>query len=67
MILETCSPPTQDDFQKGVKKKQIVMELDANTWQLMISKFNIEEPVIPHREPANQVGFSQGNGGAQWQ
>jgi len=54
-ILTLCEPPTSDDYAQGLIKKQLVMEIDMDTWKDIIEVYGINESVIPTRE-SNQVG-----------
>ncbi|KZT19054.1 hypothetical protein NEOLEDRAFT_1246067 [Neolentinus lepideus HHB14362 ss-1] len=47
-----CEPPTEDDYQNGLKKRQLVMEFDQATWRRAIEVFNITDTMIPTRPPA---------------
>ncbi|RKP10524.1 Nse4 C-terminal-domain-containing protein [Thamnocephalis sphaerospora] len=33
-MLACCLPPTSDDYQRGLTKKQLVLELDPPTWKV---------------------------------
>lgn len=33
---DLCEPPGDEDYAEGVKKKQMVMELDVATWKVRI-------------------------------
>jgi len=48
----------EDKRDKQISKHQAVLALDYSTWQQLIQAFDIQEPMIPHRddEPAAQVG-----------
>ncbi|KAK9719422.1 hypothetical protein K7432_004802 [Basidiobolus ranarum] len=48
-ILEACMPPTQEDYAQGLVKKQLILELDLPTWQVIIDTYNIRQSVIPTR------------------
>ncbi|KAI9598940.1 Nse4 C-terminal-domain-containing protein [Syncephalis fuscata] len=52
-ILERCLPPTNEQYQQGLTKKQIVMELDPTTWQELIQLYNIKRAIIPSRVVAD--------------
>jgi len=45
-----CEQPTPDDYTQGLRKQQIVFELDMATWKRAIDVFQIKEPTIPTRE-----------------
>ncbi|CAJ0909073.1 18487_t:CDS:2 [Entrophospora sp. SA101] len=55
VIAALCEPPTSDDYAQGLIKKQLVMEIDMDTWKDIIEVYGINESVIPTRE-SNQVG-----------
>ncbi|KAJ1921323.1 hypothetical protein H4219_000639 [Mycoemilia scoparia] len=50
-MLETCEPPLQSDYQEGLTKKQLIIDLDVELWKEIVATYGISEPVIPHREP----------------
>ncbi|KAJ3993335.1 Nse4 C-terminal-domain-containing protein [Lentinula boryana] len=47
-----CAQPSDEDFTNGLRKRQIVFELDMATWERAIEVFEITEPIIPTRETA---------------
>ncbi|KAI5123898.1 hypothetical protein M0805_005714 [Coniferiporia weirii] len=47
-----CEPPSDTDYQQGVHKKQMVIELDVETWKRAIEVFDITEPIVPMRKAA---------------
>ncbi|KAJ3733452.1 Nse4 C-terminal-domain-containing protein [Lentinula guzmanii] len=47
-----CAQPSDEDFTNGLRKRQIVFELDMATWKRAIEVFEITEPIIPTRETA---------------
>ncbi|CAG8498434.1 10676_t:CDS:2 [Paraglomus occultum] len=49
-ILSICEPPTQEDYQQGLTKKQLVMELDYHTWKDTIECYGIKRPIIATRQ-----------------
>ncbi|KAJ8455407.1 hypothetical protein ONZ45_g18956 [Pleurotus djamor] len=52
-VIYPCEPPTDDDRLKdGLKKRQLVMQFDMETWRRAIEVFNITETRIPQRPPA---------------
>ncbi|KII92185.1 hypothetical protein PLICRDRAFT_104315 [Plicaturopsis crispa FD-325 SS-3] len=51
-IIFTCEQPSPEDYEGGLKKRQIVMEFDMATWKRAIEVFNITETKIPQRPPA---------------
>lgn len=48
-MIFACEKPTQDDYRDGIRRQQIVMELDMTTWEHAIKVFNITRCIIPHR------------------
>ncbi|KAJ3724630.1 Nse4 C-terminal-domain-containing protein [Lentinula raphanica] len=44
-----CAQPSPEDFADGLRKRQIVFELDVATWKRAIEVFEITEPTIPTR------------------
>ncbi|KAF8515438.1 Nse4 C-terminal-domain-containing protein [Gautieria morchelliformis] len=53
-IIYSCKRPTEEDYNDGARKQQIVMELDMETWKRAIEVFNIRTCVIPNREVLKQ-------------
>jgi len=51
-MLYVCEPPSDDDYAQGVAKKQMVMELDEETWRRAIEVFDIKTSKIPTRPKA---------------
>ncbi|KAJ7594406.1 Nse4 C-terminal-domain-containing protein [Mycena floridula] len=47
-----CDPPSQEDYNEGLRKRQLVFEFDMATWKRAIEVFNITEPLVPQRPPA---------------
>ncbi|KAJ3934004.1 MAG: Nse4 C-terminal-domain-containing protein [Lentinula lateritia] len=45
-----CAQPSDEDYADGLRKRQIVFELDMATWKRAIDVFEITEPTIPTRE-----------------
>ncbi|KAI0056385.1 hypothetical protein BV25DRAFT_1814097, partial [Artomyces pyxidatus] len=41
--------PNDDDYEKGLKTQQFVLEFDMETWQKSIDVFKITQPMIPQR------------------
>lgn len=33
-ITDVVEPPDEEDYKKGLRKKQMVMELDVETWKV---------------------------------
>ncbi|KAG0037248.1 nuclear protein [Podila clonocystis] len=48
-MVELTEVPTAEDYQAGLFKKQMVMELDMATWRELIEVYNIRKPMIPTR------------------
>ncbi|KAJ1923015.1 hypothetical protein IWQ60_006137, partial [Tieghemiomyces parasiticus] len=48
-MIETCMPPTHEDYSHGLVKKQLVMELDLLTWKELIKVYDVRKAVIPTR------------------
>jgi hypothetical protein len=36
--------------ENNVQKNQAVLSIDYTTWKMFIEAFDIQEPLIPHRE-----------------
>ncbi|KAL1917512.1 uncharacterized protein VTP21DRAFT_3905 [Calcarisporiella thermophila] len=49
LILCRVEKPTAEDYALGLEKKQLIMDLDMQTWRDMIEAYNITKPVIPTR------------------
>ncbi|KIP04186.1 hypothetical protein PHLGIDRAFT_109922 [Phlebiopsis gigantea 11061_1 CR5-6] len=47
-----CEPPTAEDYGEGLKKHQMVMELDMATWRRAVEVFDIRQSIIPQRPKA---------------
>ncbi|CAO1614777.1 unnamed protein product [Sympodiomycopsis kandeliae] len=54
MIIRV-EPPSEEDYEQGLKKRQIVLELDKATWRDLIETYNIKESVIPTRRAASAL------------
>ncbi|KAL7413689.1 Nse4 C-terminal-domain-containing protein [Mrakia frigida] len=53
LTIMSCDPADTSDADAGVRKLQMVLEIDQDMWQDAIDTFNINECVwIPHREVA---------------
>ncbi|KAJ5775650.1 uncharacterized protein N7511_000661 [Penicillium nucicola] len=49
--LHHSNPYAPSEAQRqGIQKHQAVFSLDYETWEQLITVFNIKEPIIPHRE-----------------
>ncbi|PWN47094.1 hypothetical protein IE53DRAFT_321835 [Violaceomyces palustris] len=48
-ILVPTEPATEEDYQSGVTRRQLVMELDMETWKGLIQSYDIKESIIPTR------------------
>ncbi|KAF9426408.1 nuclear protein [Podila epigama] len=48
-MVEVTEPPTSADYQAGLIKKQMVMEIDMATWREIIEMYNIKKSMIPTR------------------
>ncbi|KDQ21921.1 hypothetical protein BOTBODRAFT_123870 [Botryobasidium botryosum FD-172 SS1] len=59
-VVWTCEAPNEEDYQDSVKKLQIIMELDMETWRRAIQVFNITEPMIPTRPPPKDLPKGKG-------
>lgn len=51
-VIYMCEPPSDEDYQGGLKKQQMVLEFDMATWSRAIEVFNITRSMIPQRPPA---------------
>ncbi|EKM51312.1 uncharacterized protein PHACADRAFT_32294 [Phanerochaete carnosa HHB-10118-sp] len=47
-----CEAPSADDYTEGLRKHQMVMELDMATWKRAIEVFDIRTSTIPQRPKA---------------
>ncbi|KAF5321967.1 hypothetical protein D9619_001921 [Psilocybe cf. subviscida] len=45
-MIMACQPPSDEDYEGGLKRQQLVFELDMATWRRAIEVFNITEPII---------------------
>ncbi|KAL6303665.1 Nse4 C-terminal-domain-containing protein [Sparassis latifolia] len=48
-VIWLCQQPSEEDYNEGLKKRQIVMEFDMATWRHAKEVFSIKEPFIPQR------------------
>ncbi|MCO5588283.1 hypothetical protein L7F22_042238 [Adiantum nelumboides] len=47
-ILLGCEQAHPEDYEKGLRKRQIVMELDVKTWRGLVEAYNIKRAIIQH-------------------
>ncbi|CAO1638176.1 unnamed protein product [Parajaminaea phylloscopi] len=59
-ILYRCEAPAEEDYRGGLRKRQIVMELDYATYKELIEAYGIRESVIPTRTPAQNTRPANG-------
>ncbi|GJJ12606.1 hypothetical protein Clacol_006849 [Clathrus columnatus] len=55
-IIFLCDKPTPEDYNEGIRRQQIIMELDMATWKRAIEVFKITEPIIKHRQRPQEQG-----------
>ncbi|KAG0255852.1 nuclear protein [Actinomortierella ambigua] len=48
-MVEACEVPTAQDYENGLHKKQLVMNIDMATWREIIEVYDIRKPMIPTR------------------
>ncbi|KAF9096433.1 nuclear protein [Mortierella sp. AD031] len=48
-MIELTEIPTAEDYQGGLLKKQMVLEIDMATWRQLIEVYDIRETMIPTR------------------
>ncbi|KAF8638066.1 hypothetical protein AX16_010698 [Volvariella volvacea WC 439] len=51
-LIMLCEQPSDQDYEGGLKKRQMVLEFDMAIWKRAIEVFNITEPKIPARPKA---------------
>ncbi|KAF8633380.1 hypothetical protein AX17_004551 [Amanita inopinata Kibby_2008] len=51
-LVYMCEQPSDQDYAAGLKKQQMVMELDMATWQRAIEVFDVTQSKIPQRPPS---------------
>ncbi|KAH9485011.1 Non-structural maintenance of chromosome element 4 [Psilocybe cubensis] len=51
-VVYGCGKPEQADYDQGLKKRQLVLEFDMETWKRAIEIFDIKKPMIPQRAPS---------------
>lgn len=60
LLLPAQPHGVSDQREKNVQKHQAVFSIDYPTWQMFIEAFDIQEPIIPHREQEQQTVGSAG-------
>ncbi|KAI0266829.1 Nse4 C-terminal-domain-containing protein [Gloeopeniophorella convolvens] len=48
-VIFICEQPQMSDYQEGLRKQQLVLEFDIQTWEEAVKTFNITETIIPQR------------------
>ncbi|PVZ98274.1 hypothetical protein BB558_004031 [Smittium angustum] len=48
-IIAACEPPDQEAYMQGLTKKQVVFDIDMETWKKLITVYSIEKSMIPPR------------------
>ncbi|KAG0049098.1 nuclear protein [Gryganskiella cystojenkinii] len=48
-MVELTETPTAEDYQNGLLKKQMVMDIDMATWKEVIEVYDIKKTMIPTR------------------
>ena len=51
----TSSSTKEDNMEQNKQKHQAIFHLDFETWEDLITAFDINESIIPHREPDEEV------------
>ncbi|KAF8893982.1 Nse4 C-terminal-domain-containing protein [Infundibulicybe gibba] len=51
-IIYLCEEPGDQEFENGLRKRQMVLEFDMAIWRRAIEVFDITESKIPQRPPA---------------
>ncbi|KAF9987886.1 nuclear protein [Modicella reniformis] len=54
-MVQLTEPPTAEDYQGGLLKKQMVMELDMAMWRHLIEVYDIRRTMIPTRQSKDNV------------
>ncbi|KAI1295688.1 nuclear protein [Mortierella claussenii] len=54
-MVELTEAPTAEDYQRGLLKKQMVMEIDMATWRELIETYDIRKTMIPTRRSKENV------------
>ncbi|KAJ1959695.1 hypothetical protein IWQ62_004514 [Dispira parvispora] len=47
-ILESCMPPSQEDYADGLSKKQLIMEIDQSMWEAVVYTANNQPEKVQH-------------------
>ncbi|KAF2028215.1 Nse4-domain-containing protein [Setomelanomma holmii] len=50
LLMPAKAHEISEQRENNVQKNQAVLSIDYQTWQMFIKAFDIEEPLIPHRE-----------------
>lgn len=53
LLTVSSEEPTEQDRSEGLTRRQLVFELDMDTWKRLVETYNITEPMIPTRAPAS--------------
>ncbi|KAL9938971.1 hypothetical protein V8E36_001784 [Tilletia maclaganii] len=48
--------PSDEDYQQGVEKRQLVLEFDMKIYKDIVETYGITESIIPHRAEVKQEG-----------
>ncbi|CAG8463797.1 6195_t:CDS:2 [Ambispora leptoticha] len=49
-VLSRCESATAEDYENGLIKKQVILEMDMTLWKQLIEVYEIRKSVIPTRE-----------------
>ncbi|CAG8559662.1 7450_t:CDS:2 [Ambispora gerdemannii] len=49
-VLSRCESATAEDYENGLIKKQVVLEMDMALWKQLVEIYDIKKSVIPTRE-----------------
>ncbi|CAG8433507.1 6722_t:CDS:2 [Ambispora gerdemannii] len=49
-IITRCESATAEDYENGLIKKQVVLEMDIALWKQLIEVYEIKKSIIPTRE-----------------
>ncbi|KAI7825663.1 Nse4 C-terminal-domain-containing protein [Gamsiella multidivaricata] len=58
-MVELTEVPTAEDYQDGLLKKQVVMDIDMATWRKLIEVYDIQETMIPTRHTKQNVNKNE--------